>query len=451
MIDRPIRLDQRTPASGELVAARYILAHSHTTRVEKCLLFTSIVLLPLENYFLPVAGMSLSFLVFVALAAYAMVNRPRILGEMCCHPVFIATYAFIGVTALLELSSPLSTYDSLIRFTQMIGGALCVAVLCRDRSALTVILCAYIVTALWTSVVLFSTGYGTLQGSPAEDFGEATELRQEAFGHRTMGADLNGLAIYCAQGAIVSFALSLSDRLKHLRLLLVGISAFCLIASFLLMSRGAAAISLVSFAIILYAHGVKHGKALILVLVLGVGVYAVVPDAVWSRMVYSTETRDGKMEARASLYDASLNRLPEYIMAGVGWGNFLQKWGLEKGFARHGDQGLHVQPAHNSPLQITINWGILGLGMFLLIVWCAYRSVPLDCGRDGLSLAVLGIMVSLGLSLLHTHSFYAKEFSFPLGMLVGSRRWIWPNGVVSAVEVNQGPSPHSTGLVPTKQ
>jgi len=452
MIDRPIRLDKRTSASGELVAARYILAHSHTTRVERFLLVTSIVFLPLESFFPTVAGMSLSFLLFAVLAAYVVANRPRILGETWCHSVFIAAYAFIGVSAMLEFSSPLSAYDQHIRFAQMIGGALCVAVLCRDRSALTVVVYAYIVMALWASVVLFSTGYGTLQGTTAEDFGEATALREEAFSQATMVTDLNGFAIFCTQGAIVSFALSLSGWLKHLRILLLGISAFCLVASFLPMSRSSAVISLVSFAIILYAHGAKHGKALILVLVLGLGVYAVVPDAVWSRMVYSSERRaDGKMEARASLYDTALNRLPEYIAAGVGAGNFQRKWGLEKGFARHKSGSVIAQPAHNSPVQIMINWGILGLGMFLLIVWCVYRSVPLHCGRDGLSLALLGIMVSSGLTLLVTHGFYAKELSFALGMLVGSRRWIWPNGVVSAVEVNQGPSPHSTGLVPTKQ
>jgi O-antigen ligase len=209
------------------------------------------------------------------------------------------------------------------------------------------------------------------------------------------------------------------------------------------MSRGAAVVNLVSFAVILYAHGIRHGKTLILASILGMGIYAVVPDAVWSRMVYSTEMRGNKMEARASLYDAALNRLPEYIVSGVGAGNFFQKWGLEKGFARHqGDGALIAQPSHNTLLQITINWGILGLGMFLLIVWCVYRSVPLHCGRVELSLALLGIMVAVGLVLLQTHLFYGKQLSFAVGMLVGSRRWIWPTGVASAVEVNQGPSPH---------
>lgn len=442
MIDRPTILRQGIPTTATQPAIRDIVSQFPTSLAERCLLFTAIVTLPLENYFPTVAGMSMSSLVFAMLAFYVIVNRPRILGEMWRHPVFLAAYAFIGVSALLEFSSPLSTYDHLIRFAQMIAGAVCAAVLCRDRSMLTISLYAYIVTALWVSVVLFSTGYETLQGMAAEDFGEASKLRGEAFVEKPVGANINGLAVICVQGGIVSFALSLSARLKHLRILLLGISGFCLIASFLPMSRGAAAISLASFAIILHAHGAKHGKALILVSVLGVAVYAVVPDAVWSRMQYSTDSRKGKMEARAALYDAALNRLPEYILAGVGAGNFHKKWGLEKGFGRHGYQGLYAQPAHNSPVQIAINWGIIGLGMFLLILWCAYRSLPLHCGRDGLSLALLGIMVTAGLHLLHTHGFYAKEFSFALGILAGSRRWIWPTGVASAVEVNQGKSPH---------
>jgi hypothetical protein len=383
------------------------------------------------------------FLVYGLLAAYVLVNRQRSLGEVWCHPVFIAAYAFLGVIALLEFSSPLSYYEEIIRAAQMLGGAVCVAALCRDRSSLVACLYGYIATSLWVSVVLFSTGYDTLRGMQADDFSAATHVREQAFANRPIeGANINQLAFVSCQGALVAFALSLSNRFKHLRIPLIAIAGFCLTGAFLPMSRGTAVNSLVSIAIILYAHGVKHSKALILVSVLGVGVYAVVPDAVWSRMEYSSNRQNDKMEARASLYDAAINRLPEYIVAGVGAGNFHKKWGFEKGFARNLAIGLTAQPAHNTPLQITINWGILGLGMFLLIVWCVYRSVPLHCGRDGLSLALLGIMISVGLLMLYTHCFWSKDFSFALGILVGSRRWIWPTGVASAVEVNQEPSPH---------
>lgn len=391
------------------------------------------IILPLENYFPTVAGMTVNFLMFAMLAAYIVVNRPSILGKTWYHPVFIAAYAFISVSALLEFSSPLSRYGDIIRFAQMIVGAVCVAVLCRDRSALTAGMYGYIATAFFVSIVLYSTGYGTLQGMQADDFDESSHLRNQAFGNKPLGANINGLAFLSAQGAIVAFALSLSDKLKHLRIILMGAGAFCLIASFLPMSRGVVVVSLVSFATILYNQGFRYGKALILATIIGIGVYMVVPDAIWGRMVFSTETKHGKMESRAQLYTTALNRLPEYIVAGVGAGNYFGKWGIEKGFARSKDGIVFAHGVHNSFLAVAIYWGILGLSMFLWLIWQVYRSIPSRAGHDELSLALLGILVSLGLYLMQLHGFYDKPFAFGIGMMVGARQWIWPVGIVSEV------------------
>ncbi len=315
----------------------------------------------------------------------------------------------------------------------MIGGAVCVAVLCRDRAALAAGLYGYIATAFWVSIVLFSVGYGTLQGMQADDFDESSQLRNEAFGHKPLGANVNGLAFLCAEGAIVAFALSLSDRLKRFRIPLLGAGAFCLIGSFLPMSRGVVIVIVVSFAAILYVQGFKYGKALTLAAILGMGVYMVIPDAIWGRMVFSTEMKHGKMESRAQLYATSFDRLPEYIVSGVGAGNFFGKWGLEKGYGRNLDGVMVAHGVHNSLLAVTIYWGAFGLFLFLWILWCVYRSIPLRCGRDAHALALLGIIVSIGVYLLQIHGFYDKPFAFGVGMVVGARQWIWPTGAVSEV------------------
>jgi hypothetical protein len=383
--------------------------------------------------------MSVMFLIFIVLAAYVIVNRPRNLGKVWCHPIFISAYAFIGVAALLELSSPLSSYRDIGRFTQMIGGAVCVAALCRDRSALTAGLYGYIAAGVWLSVVLFSTSYGTLQGMKASNYSEATNIRVHAFEESPIEANINSMAVTCSQAGIVAVALALSGRVRQYRILFLGMAIFCLVGSFLPMSRGAALITFLSLAVMLYAHGVRHGKALIVISIVGLSLYAVIPDAIWSRMTYSTETtRSGKMEGRAWIYTTALNRLPEYFVAGVGAGNFSAEWGFKNGFAK-GSSGV-VIGAHNSFLQITIFWGSLGLLMFLWILWCVYRSIPLRSGRDELSLALLGILTSLGLSLFVSHIFEGKHYAFGLGLLVGARQWIWPRGIVSAVEVNRCPS-----------
>lgn len=409
-----------------------------TNSFERSLLLTSIVILPLQDHIPSVAGMSVMSLIFALLAGYIIVNRPSSLGKIWYHPIFITAYAFIGVAALLEFSSPLSGYGEIVRFTQMIGGAVCVAALCRDRSALTAGLYGHIVAAVWVSVALFLTSYGTLQGMQADDFNQASKLRAQAFEENLIENNINAMAFVCVQGAIVAFSLSLSANLKQRRTLLLGIATFCLIASLLPMSRGATLISLLSFVAILYTHGLKHGNALVFAAILGMGIYAVIPNAVWSRMTYSTEMQDGKMEGRARLYTAAINHLPEYVIAGVGAGNYHKEWGSKNGFAKAGI----VYGAHNSFLQITIFWGILGLSTFLWILWCVYRSIPLRSGRDELSLGLLGIIASLGLWLFVMHGFYNKQYAFGLGLLVGARQWIWPMGSVSAVEVNQGPLRH---------
>lgn len=420
-------------ASKEPVGIQHILPHSRTTLAGRVLLFTSIVMLPLQDYFPQVAGMSTSFLIFAALAVYVIVNCPHSLGKIWSHPVFVAAYVFIGVSALLEFSSPLSRYSDIIRFGHMITGAVCIAAVCRDRSTLAAGLYGYIATALWVAVVLYLTAYGTLQGMAASsgDFHEADKIRAQAFENKPMKANLDALGFICAQGAIVAFALSLSDKVKHFRLLLLGIVAFCLVASFLPMSRGAAMVCLVCLAAISYTQGVRHGKVLIFACVLGAVVYMVVPDAVWSRMVYTTEVGEsGKMESRAKLYTTALNRLPEYVVAGVGAGNFFEKWGYEKWYTKQIHGVVVPIAAHNTPLAITVYWGIMGLSIFAWFIWCLYRSIPFGCGRDGLALALLGIILSLSLYMMQIHGFYDKQFALGIGLLVGARQWIWPRGVV---------------------
>ena len=429
MINRSIRLDQRTPANGAEVSGRSRLSNTRTTWTERCLLLASIVILPLQDHFSAVGGMSVMFLIFGALIVYVLVNRPRVLGAIWSHPFFVAAYVFIIVSALLEFSSPLSRYTEIFRFAQMIVGAVSVAVLCRDRSALAAGLYGYILAGLWVAVMLYTTSYGSLQETDAEDFSEASKARSEAFESKPVQANIDGLAHVCVQGAIVAFALCLSDRWKHRRLQLLGITAFCLIASFLPMSRGAVLMGLVSFGAIFYTRGIRHGKALMFACILGVGVYMLVPNAVWSRMVFSTQVSNGQMESRAKLYTNALNRLPDYVVAGVGAGNYYGDWGTTHGFSGRD----HVVGAHNTFIQIAIYWGVFGLFAYLLILWCVYRAIPLRCGRDELAVALVGLIVSLGILLFQSHNYYEKQFALTVGMLIGARCWIWPAGIVPEV------------------
>lgn len=391
----------------------------------------TVALLPLENHLPNIGGFSVIFLMFLVLAAYIAVNRLACLDRVWHHKVFIAAFIFLLIAGILETTSPLPLYTDLSRFGLSISGAIMISCLCRDRPALRAALFGYLCASVWLSTLLFLTSYGALSVTAATNFQDASDLRADAFRDNPIQGNLNNLALMCAQGGVVALAFSLL-RKDSSRFLYLGLSGFCFLSALLTMSRGGAAISVLACSTILFAHGFKQAGKLFLVGLLLAGVLAVMPGVIFSRMSFSTEKQHGKMESRAWIYTTALNTLPDYFLTGVGAGNFWKKWGFERGFAKGSSGSVQVIGAHNTIIQVTIYWGTLGLLCFLWIVWRAYRAIPIHSGRDELSLAVLGILVTLGAWLLQSHNFYDKSFALGLGMLVGSNRWIWPSGTVTS-------------------
>jgi O-antigen ligase len=387
----------------------------------------TIFLLPLESHFPGVFGFSILFIFFAVLGMYVLMCRVKALDVIWIQPVFLAAYVFIGVCALLESVSPIPRYSDVFRFGQMIGGAILVASLCRDRLALRTCLYGYIGQALWLSVVLFLTSYGALQGVTAANFDEASVIRGRVIGNSAVGGNFNGFALMCVQGGMVALVFALAERSSRHNTLLSAAGVMCLIASLLAMSRTSVAIGLVTCSAILYAQGIRHWKTVLLLGTLGLCIYLVVPEAVWSRMTFSTDVRDGKMEGRADLYWRASMYLDEYLIWGIGSGNFWQKWGFEHDFASGSRGSVDVSGVHNTFLQVTINWGLPGLIALLLLIWQAYRCLPKRCGGDPLALSLLALAVSLGLFLGFTHNFEDKLYSMGIGMLAASRYWIWPS------------------------
>jgi hypothetical protein len=150
-------------------------------------------------------------------------------------------------------------------------------------------------------------------------------------------------------------------------------------------------------------------------------------------MTFSLE----RNEARATVYAAAIDHFSEYVLSGVGAGNFYGNWGKTSEFwlPHHSE----VSPAHNAFVQVTIYWGVMGFLALLMVIWQGYRCVPKRCGMDSLSLCLIGIAVTSFLTLFVASDLYAKSYSLLLGMLVGARHWIWPNGIVPDTRI---PSPH---------
>jgi hypothetical protein len=382
------------------------------------LLFTTALIIPLEAHVRVVPNFSIVFLMFGVLAGYVAINRLRCLDSVWMHPVFVAAYVFIGISAAAELANPLSSSYLIGRFALMIGGALLVASLGRDRAALNALLYGYIAAALWLGALLVLTSYGTLSGVVATNFNEASQARVEAFRDAPIEGNIDGFALVCVQGGIVGMAFALASASVRRRNIFGLMGIFCLLASSLPMSRMAILIDLVACAMVLKTYGVKKGRVWLLAGLLAATAVFLVPSAIWSRM-----TGDSK-ETRFSFYDNAIRDVDDYWYMGVGEGNYFKKWGFEKGYAHTNVDVTMVYGVHNAFLQVLILWGVIGLLTFLAIIWQAYRCIPKRCGSDPLALSVLGLAVSLFLHLPFSHNIENKGFSVGLGMLVAYQRWL---------------------------
>jgi hypothetical protein len=343
------------------------------------------------------------------------------------HPVFVAAYMFIGISIALESANPLPSYEVIGRFALMIGGALLVASLCRDRAALKVFLYGYIGAALWLGGLIFLTSYGALSGVAATDFDEASKVRNQVWADTPIKGDLNALAFNCVQGAIVALTFALGSASLRGRNFFAAVGIFCLVASSLPMSRGSIVNALVSCGAMLKAYGIGRGRVWLLGGVIAISAVLLVPNAVWTRMLFMQA--GGQKESRELFYISAWESVEDYLFMGVGAGNYLTKWGFEHGFARGIGPRYQVYVVHNIFLQVLVYWGLIGLLAFLVIIWTAYRCLPRTCGQDVLALGMLGIAVSLLVLMPFVSTFYDKGFSLGLGMLVAYQRWLAPSSV----------------------
>ncbi|MGQ0810212.1 MAG: O-antigen ligase family protein [Nitrospiraceae bacterium] len=404
------------------------------------MLLLTIIALPADDHFRFIPGYSVLFILFGYMAVYVLLTRFSELMLTLCHPAILAALLLLCLGFLIEFTHEKASYVELMRIAQMILGAILIATICRDLPALRVACYGYLVAGVWLSVLLFLTSYGALSTATTASFHEASQLREIAFDENPLKANLNNMAFGAGQAAVVALSWALTARASLNRSLIVGAGLLCLVGAFLPLSRGGVVITIVSCMSVMYAFGLRHGKAILLAIVLGGTILAFVPQSVWSRMSFTFEENDGKVEGRALVYKAAIDHLPDYIFTGVGAGNFWSGWGRRSEFASRG----HLGGAHNCFFQVTLYWGILGLTALLLVFWNAYRCVPRYCNREAAALCILGIGVSLLLFSMVIHNLYAKEFSLGLGLLVGAHRWIWPQGIVypisSTGKIN---SPHA--------
>lgn len=409
-----------------LAVARPVAAAPPTTVWERALLMFVVVLMPMENMFRLFGMVSVPWLLFGLMATAALVARPRLLLEVAAHPVFVAAWCLVIVMAAVEFVQPYSDLDDVQRTFQMFVGGVLVACLCRDRPALRAALYAYLIAGLWLCLVIFLTSYRVLDTGAATDFNTASRLRREAFADNPLQANLNRMAFIAAQGAVVALTLALTSRASMFRNLCIFASAFCLVGAWLPVSRSGIAIAVITCGILLLANRRRFMRGIAVAMVLVAGVAFFVPSAVYARLTMAPQARGriSKVEGRTKVYTAAIASIPEYAGTGVGSGHFWASWGRAHGF--EGSEGKTLG-AHNVFLQVWICWGVVGLGFLLLLLWQVARAVPRVGVSDPLAFSLYGLAITVLLVMFARHSTYSKEYSLMLGLIVGSRRFIFPS------------------------
>lgn len=395
--------------------------YAPTTAIERFLLTATLAVLPVEDHIPTVGGFSLLFIMFGVMAGYVFLWRARVLNRTWLHPTFLAGYILLFVCLLIESGHPHSSYGVLIRFGQMLVGGVAFASLCRDKAALRAAAHGYLIGGIWLSGYLFFATYGVLTGVAATNFNEASMARAAATDDLGLEGDLNNMAFLAAQGGVVALALTLSARSALRRALWLGVTAFCLLGASLPMSRGGIINAVVSCVVVLFTIHRHRFRTMAMAIVLGALMWTVIPGVVFQRM---SVTEHG---GRSKVYTGLKEHMSEYLVIGVGNGNYWSSWAAKNGIVS--DSGNRLG-AHNTFLQMTVNWGLPALIALLALIWQAYRCLPKGCAKDADALWIPAIATSILLMTFFTHTFYDKWISLGLGLLVGVSRWVWPSGKV---------------------
>jgi hypothetical protein len=392
-------------------------------------LMATAVVIPLEPYFPAIAGFTIPYFMFAIVAGYSLLNRPTALARTWSHPVFLAAFCLLMIGFFIESVHPFSNYGEIFRIGQMFVAATFVASLCRDRRALRVTLYGLLIAGVLASILLFMNTYGALHGATAMDFGEASKIRSKVVADA--GVKLVSLAGSPVRGAIVALALGLTTRFVKRSKVMLGIALFCTVAAFLPMSRSAIAMLVVACATVVFLYGVRHVRVLLIATVIAIGVLIWVPNVVFSRMTVTTETTPGREESRTHIYKAALYHLHEYVLTGVGAGNFAGSWGRLSHYYKPRPHRLGmILGAHNAFIQVTVWWGVTALLALIMVVYLTYRCLPpRGAGKDVLVLCLYGIAVTFFLQLMVSHVIGEKELALGFGLLVGGDRWIWSKHV----------------------
>lgn len=244
-----------------------------------------------------------------------------------------------------------------------------------------------ILAVLVALVILFISVRSFRSFTPGESF---IELSRDVGPFWIVGLGENhfgAFIVYCAAFLFGVFLLDDNPWRKILFLLAVLFSLHPLFFSY---SRGA---YMAALGVLVSLGLVKKRSLLILAIILVVGWQTLLPSSVVER-IKMTKDESGEIEESAAirleLWDHAINVFKEHPLIGIGFG----------GFAFTMPKGVRWTDAHNYYLKMLCEQGIIGFGLFLIVLCLGFRSgwKLLKAGKNGfekgLGLGFIGCVVA---------------------------------------------------------
>jgi O-antigen ligase len=248
------------------------------------------------------------------------------------------------------------------------------------------------------------------------------------------GLDPNELASALVAGVALAGALSVSlKRSPGLRLAAIASGAFCLLGIFLTVSRGGVlALGIALLAGIVFSGRwrpyVLGGAALVAATTFIYFTAFASPEDL-ERISSSTQGESRVPDGRITIWEVGWRMAKANPVTGVGAGNFrnsAKDYLLQPGVLTRSDQILRDTPqvAHNSYLEVLAELGVVGLGLFLILIAFSLVSALRAAGNfrnrgdPGSEALARGIAVAL-VGALVADFFISQELNKQLWLLLG--------------------------------
>ncbi|MFA5576477.1 MAG: O-antigen ligase family protein [Tissierellaceae bacterium] len=203
------------------------------------------------------------------------------------------------------------------------------------------------------------------------------------------------------------------DKFKKVVYLLILILGFGNV--FLTFSRGSMLSLAIAISILVILKARAYIPALLILAVLGA---VALPESIIARILSIFTGGDTSTSYRKSIYQASINMLRDYYVAGTGLGQFKE---IYKVYSLNAAKSFH---AHNTFLMISIEMGILGIGSFfaMILSWAREIISTLKYRDDQMSFISISIFAGIvGCSIqgMVDHIWHNYDIMFMYFILLG--------------------------------